>query len=139
MLKRIGYIALILILSSCRGCREVDSIVPLVQVDFAINIDEPQFFDLSFPTGWTYLSGGSRGILIYRNNIDQFSAYDRHAPYEVNEGCQVSVIDDGFTIEDPCSESTWIIIDGSVLSGPADQPLKQYNTQFLGNILRVFN
>ncbi len=139
MLNKIWLVFLAVVISGCNGCRDQESIVPLVQVDFSINIDEPAFFELNNITGWIYVSGGSRGILIYRNNLDQFSAYDRHAPFEVNEGCQVSVAADQFTILDPCSESSWIIIDGSVLTGPADQPLKQYNTQLLGNILRVFN
>ncbi len=122
------------------GCRRDDnSIVPLVAVDFSININSASFFELTNITGWVYTTGGSRGIIIYRNNIDQFTAFDRHSPYNVNQGCRVEVLEDNITIKDECSESTWLILDGSVISGPAAQPLKQYNTQFNGSILRVFN
>lgn len=113
--------------------------MPLVQVNFTVNINEPSFFDLTGITGWVYVSGGSNGILIYRNNVDQFTAYDRHAPYNVNERCRVSVLDDGITVKDECSESSWLLLDGSIISGPTIQPLKQYSTQFSGSILRVYN
>jgi len=113
--------------------------VPLVNVDFVININEPSFFELTNITGWIYVTGGSRGILIYRNALDQFTAFDRHSPFEVDQNCQVSVLEDNFTVADPCSESTWLLLDGSIISGPTTWPLKQYSTQFNGSILRVFN
>jgi len=121
------------------SCRDDNNIVPLVDVDFSININEPAFFDLTNITGWVYVTGGSRGILIYRNNLDQFTAFDRHSPFEVDQNCQVSVLEDNFTVADPCSESTWLILDGTILTGPTSWPLKQYSTQFNGSILRVFN
>ena len=31
------------------------------------------------------------------------------------------------------------VLDGSVIEGPATQPLKRYNTQFDGQILRIWN
>jgi len=121
------------------GCRDDNNIVPLVDVDFSININEPSFFNLTNITGWEYVTGGSRGILIYRNNLDQFTAFDRHSPFEVDQNCQVSVLEDNLTVADPCSESTWLILDGTILTGPTSWPLKQYSTQFNGSILRVFN
>ncbi len=139
MKRIILYISLIVLLASCKGCNEDNSVVPLVSVDFSININQASFFELTNITGWVYVSGGSRGIIIYRNNIDQFTAFDRHSPYNVDEGCRVSVLEDNITIKDECSESTWLILDGSLISGPAVQPLKQYSTQFNGSILRIRN
>ncbi len=121
------------------ACRDNNNVVPLVNVDFSLNLTEPSLFNLTNITGWIYTSGGSRGILIYRNNIDQFTAFDRHSPFEVENNCQVSVLEDNFTVADPCSESSWLLLDGTILSGPATWPLKQYSTQFNGTILRVFN
>ncbi len=104
-----------------------------------MNINEPEFFNLTSITGWVYVTGGSRGIIVYRNNLNQFTAFDRHSPHNVSEGCRVAVLEDDITIKDECSESTWLIIDGSVISGPTTQGLKQYNTQCAGTILRAFN
>lgn len=121
------------------ACRDNTSQVPLVQVNITINVNEPSFFDIQAPTGWTYITGGSRGIIIYRNSIDEFTALDRHATYNVPSGCAVTVADDGVLLDDPCSDSQWLIVDGSVVNGPANTPLKQYNTQFNDPYLYISN
>ncbi len=66
-------------------------------------------------------------------------AYDRHSTYKVDDACRVEVDEDGVLISDPCSESQWVITDGSVVNGPAVQPLQQYNTSWNPPTLRVFN
>ena len=38
-------------------------------------------------------------------------------------------------IKDPCSESEYLIIDGSVSQGPANQALKRYTTILNGSQL----
>ena len=121
------------------ACRDNGSEIPLVAVDFTINVNEPQFFDLNVPSGWVYITGGSRGIIVYRNSNDEFTAMDRHAPYEVVNGCAVIVADDNVLVEDPCSASQWLIIDGSVVTGPTLQPLKNYRTSWANPYLRIYN
>lgn len=121
------------------SCRKDQSRIPFVPVDFTINLNEPQWFNLTSITGWEYVTGGSRGIVIYRHTLDEFVAYDRHSTYNVGEGCRVSVEDDNITLADECSESEWLIIDGSVLQGPATVPLQAYNTTFNDPFLRIYN
>jgi nitrite reductase/ring-hydroxylating ferredoxin subunit len=121
------------------GCKKKNDQVPLVPVDLFINVNEPQFFDLSSVTGWVYVTGGSEGIIIYRNNTDEFSAYDRHAPINIEDECQIKVNDDNITIEDPCTGSRWLIIDGSLIEGPAIQGLESYNATFVDPVLHVYN
>tara|TARA_B100000795_G_scaffold85907_1_gene62414 strand:- start:4320 stop:4739 length:420 start_codon:yes stop_codon:yes gene_type:complete len=137
--NKLAILVAIVLLTGCKGCRENNSVVPLVSVDFSVNINNASYFELTNITGWVYVTGGSRGIIIYRNNIDQFTAFDRHAPYNAEEGCRVSVLEDDITLKDECSESSWLILDGSLISGPAEQPLKQYSTNFSGSVLRVYN
>lgn len=132
-------LALILCLLALVSCRKENSQVPLVAIDVTLNVNEPQFFDLTVPTGWVYITGGSRGVIIYRNSQDEFTAMDRHSPYNVSAGCAVTVSGDNVVIDDPCSDSQWIIVDGSILTGPTDQPLKQYRTQWNPPFLRIFN
>lgn len=120
-------------------CRRNNDQVPLVNVDITINVNEPQFFDLSAVSGWVYVTGGSRGIIVYRNSTNEFSAFDRHAPFNIDDACRVEVLEDNITIEDPCSGSQWLIIDGSLLQGPAGQSLESYRTSFSDPVLRIFN
>lgn len=119
-------------------CNQQDRI-PYVQTDFTLNLNLPAYIDLTVPSGWITVSGGSRGVLIYRISNTDFIAFDRHSPYEIDSGCRVEVEDDNITVVDPCSNSEWLIIDGTVLSGPATFPLQQFNVSWNPPNLRVYN
>lgn len=128
---------ILLILSSCRDRNQG---VPLVAVDREINVTLPSYSNIAVIGGWTYISGGSKGIIIYRSSNDQFKAYDRHATHDIDAACVVAV-DSSNNIEcvDPCSGSKYSLYDGLVTLGPATLPLKQYQTYFDGTILRIYN
>lgn len=114
--------------------------VPFNQVDIQININNPAYNDLAVPGGWLYLTGGSLGIIVYRNTIDTFTALDRHCPYQPQDLCQVAVDSTEITARDAdCCGSAFLIIDGSVTQGPSALGLQQYNTTFNGTTLRIFN
>ena len=120
-------------------CNEIQQDIPYVPVDFDINLDLPAYQPLNVPTGHVLLTGGSQGIVVYRYTVDQFVAIDRHATYDIPANCAVDVSDDGLFLEDPCSESQWLIIDGSVMNGPATLPLHRYYTSWTPPVLRIYN
>ncbi len=136
-LRWIGIFLLVLVLSGSRCNRQ--QFVPYVPVSFEINLNLPAYQPLTAPSGWINVSGGSRGIIIYRVSMDGFMAYDRHSTYDVSANCQVAVEDDNILITDPCSGSQWLIIDGSVVQGPAEFPLQQYQTFWQPPVLRITN
>jgi hypothetical protein len=122
----IGMIVMMFALS----CKDRMAQVPDVPVDIVININQPAFFDLTVPTGWVYLTGGSRGIILYRVNQEEFIAMERHSPYQPENACSAVVNEDGVVISDPCSASTWLILDGSIVTGPTSFPLITYDVSF---------
>jgi len=128
---------IIMILST--SCRKNRSVIPYVAVDKEINITLPGNFNLAVIGGWMYISGGSKGILVYRRQQDEFVAYDRHCPYNVDAGCVVEVDSSNIEIIDPCSGSKFSLYDGSATIGPATLPLKQYATSFDGTNVRIYN
>lgn len=121
------------------SCRRDNGQVPLVPVNMQININQPDFFNLSVVTGWVYVTGGSRGIIVYRKSQTEFIALERNSSYNPAQGCAVTVNADGIIISDPCSDSKWLITDGSVMQGPASAPLQNYNTDFQDPILYISN
>ena len=134
MKKIILLIALVIL-----GCEnEVDNF-PQVDVNLNLYINNPEFFNIETPGGWIYLNGGVAGILLYRKNLDEFIAYDRASTYDPIADCAITVDSDNIILKDPCSESQFLITDGSVIQGPASQALKRYNTYFYGNNLSIFN
>ena len=48
---------------------------------------------------------------------------------------------DNITLRDDsdCSESQWLMLDGSVMNGPATLPLHRYRTTLNGSILSIYN
>lgn len=127
-----------MVLFACK--REEPGGVPLTRVEISININNPSYADLAVPGGWLYLTGGSMGLLVYRNSSDQFTAMDRHCPYQAAERCRVFVDDTEILAHDSlCCGSKFLIVDGSVTQGPSALPLKRYNTSFNGTVLRIYN
>jgi hypothetical protein len=138
---------LMMIVVGFSGCqRQYPVNIPYVTFDYTINIFDPAFVNLQGVGGSVYIEGGSRGILIYRVSIEQFNAYERHCTHDTENPCgKVSFDNSGIIlVDDDCSGSgcgsKFNVIDGSVINGPAQYPLIQYNTSFDGiAMLRVFN
>ncbi|MFZ4785253.1 MAG: hypothetical protein ACOYLH_07220 [Flavobacteriales bacterium] len=136
-MKFLSFIIIVIVIAT--GCRDRTSQVPYVNVNISMNINEPQFFDLTVPTGWAYVTGGSKGIIVYRLSQEEFIALERHSPHNPDDECRVEVQDDGVIIEDPCSGSAWLINDGSIVSGPTNYALTRYQTSFEDPILYIYN
>lgn len=134
---KVIFIALIFVLIGCK--KDDNSAIPLVSVDQYYNLDNPEFIHLKVDNGWTYVSGGSRGIVIYRSN-GEYRAFDRHCPYNPSSSCGLVSVDvTNITGIDDCCGSKFLMSTGQVTQGPAAQSLKQYQTSFDGTVLRIFN
>ena len=105
-------------------CDQNNQNIPYIPVNFDINLNLPAYNSLNFPGEHLILQGGSQGIIVYRYTMDEFVVLDRHSTFDVALNCKVSVESDGITLsdEDDCSESKWLILDGSVMEGPATLP-----------------
>ena len=121
------------------GCQDTPGVIPYVDVQVDLNLNLPAYNNLNFPGNWLYISGGSRGLIVYRYTLDEFVVLDRHATFDVDAGCQYSLSQDGYTIEDPCSESEWYIFDGSIIQGPTTAPLERYTTTWIPPVLSIRN
>ena len=122
------------------SCGKQQSTIPNVLVDITVNINNPGYINLTVVGGNMYFSGGSRGIIAFRNSTDEFKAYDRHCPYQPENSCAIlSIENNNVTMKCSCCSSTFSMFDGSLQSGPAIQPVKRYNTTFDGTNLRIYN
>lgn len=142
MKKRLHTLVLLVAFSTLTICckKKNKEQIPLVPVNISIYISDPQYFNISIDSGWEYITGGSRGILVYRLNRDNFIAYERHCPYKPNDECgRIEVDSSNVTVFDPCCGSKFLITDGSILNGPAGSPLKQYQTSYDGTLLKIYN
>lgn len=121
-------------------CTDQDQVVPYVKVNISIYLYDPEFSALQGIGNSIAVTGGVSGILIYRLSMEEFLAFDRTCTHNVDDFCQVFSDDSGlFAVDTFCCGSKFLLLDGSVVKGPAKYPLKQYNTYFDGQYLTVYN
>ena len=116
--------------------------VPYVPFNQTIDLNLPSYFSLAGVGGWAYVNGGSRGIIVYRRALDEFIAFDRHSPADVNASCPSPLFPDAdnfLILKDTCNNATFSLYDGSPISG-SQYGLVQYATTFNGNnLVNIFN
>ena len=139
-ISKILFFSIAVLLISTSGCKKDDDTVPSVQVNIYIYTTDAEFADLNAVGGWIYLTGGAQGIVVYRLSQDEFMAYDRNCTYQPTKANAVIVVEQsGITALDNSCGSKFLLTDGSVLEGPAPDILKRYQTNFDGNLLRIYN
>jgi len=124
---------------SCNKEKQHESI-PNVAVNLYLDISSTLYIELATIGGYVNVTGGYRGIIIYRVSVDDFVAYDRACPFDPELACaRIQMDPSGITLTDSCCGSNFSVLDGSIIKGPATIPMKRYHTQFDGQILRVWN
>jgi hypothetical protein len=127
--------------------------IPNIDVDITIDPNSTLFLELNTPGGWCYLDNkpgvyipyGSRGIIVYRQDMYTFLAYERTPPNDPNKCCQENMTNcskltvDYPMVVDSCTGITYSILDGGIIEGNGVYPLMPYKTQYNGNLLRIYN
>ncbi len=115
------------------NCKNPENKIPYVYVDITLNLDNPEFFELNSIGNYVYITGGVSGIVVYRDSRYEFFAYDRACPYDPECG-RVEVEDNGYRLVDTCCGSKFsLTLDGAVIQGPAELPLRKYTTYYYEN------
>ncbi|MFT5860157.1 MAG: hypothetical protein ACI865_002265 [Flavobacteriaceae bacterium] len=140
---KVRFILMLLITFSLSGCvKNSEHPVPNFPFDITINLSLPSYSSLIGVSGWAYVNGGSKGIIVYRRGIDEFVAFDRHSPADVDGTCEFPLFpdDDNYLqLNDSCNTATFSLYDGSPISG-SEFGLRMYQTVYDGNQgLRIYN
>ncbi len=104
---------------------------PPSNVDFTIDLNAPENSALNNIGGSIY----KNRILIGRLDQDSFIAVSQTCTHQ---GFTVQFQLNNNRIHCPNHGSNYRF-DGSVINGPAESPLREYNTSLEGNILRIFS
>jgi len=137
-----------LVITSCG--KNDESPIQIGYVNIYIRPNSTEYSQLNTVGGWVYLTATapSRGILVYRLSTDEFMAYERTPTYKPDSCCisapvevcaKVIVDESGIVVKDTCSGTRYLILDGSVVDGPARYALVQYRTSYDGDILHIYN
>jgi len=135
----LSLIVIIIISGSCKKDEQQPEI-PYVYVNFSLNPNSTLYIHLNAVNGWETVSGGYKGILIFRKSVNEFAAFERACPNDpLENGAQVRVDDSGITCYCPVCGSKFIMVDGTPYEGPSHYPLKQYSAMYDGSMLYITN
>ena len=140
---RSGFLSLMFILfllfPQCKKENQQNEI-PTVAVSISIDPNSTEFIRLNSVNGWEYLTGGYRGIIVFRSSTNGFMAFERACPYDWNSNTTRIVVDSsGITTVCPTCKSKFILLNGAPYAGPSPYSMKQYQTTYNGTTLYIYN
>jgi len=151
--KIIIFVLFLISFAGLLSCKTEDNQrVPDVYVDFAINLSDPMFNDLSVAgnsvvVDASYAGSASagyddHGIIVYRYSETEFFAFDRTCPFEEALDQAVILQNTGdITPACPKCHSKYILPSYGYPTddSPSRYPLRRYRTAFDGQIVHVYN
>ncbi len=144
-MKKTSYFALLVIafLFTSLSCNNQDDIIPYVYVNFEIDVvNHPELGAVGGVKLFKRVFGqdvGLNGVIIYRQSIEDFIAYEATCTYDLNP---VTLDEDAwFAVDTACNSKFSLPLDGAPVDGPAGLPLERYQTYFnpQAGVLRVHN
>lgn len=153
--KRIFFTALIMVLftftmNSCNRNDDNMEFIPNTPVSLVVNLNLPNYFDLTLPGNFMYFSDGFKGLILYHAYDGEYYAYDRGCPHEPYRDCSQLWMDSttkmhmfcgGYQqgVFEKCCESRFEIPGGFPVQGPSVRALKSYYVSKQGNSLIISN
>lgn len=130
------FIYLFIIPTSCNN----DQRIPYTYVNFILYLNLPEFNELKTPGNYVYVNGGVRGIIIYCNYTDNYTAFERNCPYMPSDNKAILEVDSTrmFLVCKHCN-SKFLLNNGAYISGPSKYSPMIYNTLFEDNKLYVYS
>lgn len=116
--------------------------VPSIAFEIQVDMNLPSYQELNNVGGWAYVNGGIKGIVVYRQSVDVFVAWERMSPEDPEMTCASGLVSDStnfLQLTDPCSNAVFSMYDGSPIAN-SNWGLRKYQTEWSGsNLLRIYN
>lgn len=129
--------------------------IPNVVINITIDPNSTIYQELNTSGGYLYLDeqagiyipSGSQGIIVYRETMTDFKAYERQPPNnpfqccdDNGDNCTKLIVDEYYPFaKDTCTGNLYMLLDGTLFEGEGQYSLIQYNTVYQGGLLHVFN
>ncbi len=146
-------ITTVLFYSACNK-GHINPNIPYGTIRIDIDPNSTFYQELNTVGGWTYvnngspgvfISGNSRGVIIYRNGKSDFMAYDRMPPNDPDKCCDSQgncthlVVGDFYPlVKDTCTQNSYLLLDGNLFQGTGRYPLIRYSAVYDGDLLHVY-
>ena len=124
---------------SCGNSDDNNQFLPNIPVNFTINLNLAEGIDLQVPGGSkVFANEGIRGIVVFRQNIDVFVAFDLACPHIEIQNCSTMTVGSLF-MTCPCDDQRFQLTDGAPENGNINESARFYNVSLNGSILRISN
>lgn len=138
-MKKFGfYIVLFAMFSACEPDLSDDEI-PWQPFDvIQLNLNLPEYVALKTDGGTKTIDGGVRGIILYHQSGNSYTAYEANCSYQPNSACAtVEVHVSTLYMFCACCSSNFDLVTGYPTGGPAWRPLRRYYTSVSGSTLTI--
>ena len=122
------------------SCQKEEDYIQNVVVDINLNLTLPEFSDLQTVGNSVFITGGVKGIIVYRQGFDSYKTYDRNCSFEPSLSCaRIDSVNSSIAICKCCNSMFLLGQNGENIDGPALLPLKQYPNNLSGDFLYIYN
>ena len=122
------------------SCQKEEDYIQNVVVDINLNLTLPGFSDLQTVGNSVFITGGVKGIIVYRQGFDSYKTYDRNCSFEPSLSCaKIDSVNSTIAICTCCDSKFLLDQNGETIDGPALLPLKQYQNTLAGDFLHIYN
>ncbi len=122
------------------SCQKEEDYIQNVMVDIDLNLTLPKFSDLQTVGNYIFITGGVKGIIVYRQDFDSYKTYDRNCSFEPSLSCaRIDSVNSSIAICKCCNSMFLLGQNGETIDGPALLPLKQYPNNLSGDFLYIYN
>lgn len=122
---------------SCGSTDDNNQFLSNVPVNFTINLNLAEGIDLQVPGGSkVFANEGIRGVVVFRQNIDLFVAFDLACPHIELQDCSTMTVGSLF-MTCPCDDQRFQLTNGAPENGSINESARFYNVTKNGSILRV--
>ena len=122
------------------SCQKEEDYIQNVMVNIDLNLTLPGFSDLQTVGNYIFITGGVKGIIVYRQGFDSYKTYDRNCSFEPSLSCaKIDSVNSSIAICKCCNSMFLLEQNGDNIDGPALLPLKKYDNSLLGDVLHIYN
>ncbi|UYW00839.1 hypothetical protein K5I29_10035 [Flavobacterium agricola] len=134
---------LVVALVTLASCSKDDNIknknpyLPNYPINISLNLDLPANVDLQYVSNYKYVNtpgAGIKGIFVF-NNGNGYIAFDAACPNMYPNECEPMKVE-GVKAVCACDDSSYSLFTGL---GDMQYSMKQYRTELVGSMLRIYN
>ena len=88
------------------SCQKEEDYIQNVMVDIDLDLTLPEFSDLQAVGNYVFITGGVKGIIVYRQGFDSYKTYDRNCSFNPSHKCaRIDSVDYSFAMCTCCDAS----------------------------------